>query len=290
VFVIRGAIRFVTTQEDDMKHLHQFLLVAVVVMLGAPAAALSAQTPVRLTETEVKDLVKRIEKDADKFRKTVNTALDKSALNKTKAEDDINLYIKEMEQHTDALKHNYNDSNTATGSVEQVLARGSRIEAFIQQHQLVAPVTTDWAVLRGDLDQLAAAYGVKWGATGVAGTPYRVSEAEVKGLLSRIDQNAENYRKSLNDMLDVSTLDKTTTEHEYNRFVKDFTDATDRLKSNYGDKDLAPSTVSEVLQKAKIINEAMKKVPQAAKAQSNWSLVRADLDTLAGYYSVNWRW
>jgi hypothetical protein len=117
-----------------------------------------------------------------------------------------------------------------------------------------------------------------------------VSEDEVKDLLSRLDHNAENYRKSLNDTLDKSKLDKTSTEHDYNRYVKDFADATDRLKSNYGDKALAPGTATEVLQKAKVINENMKKFPHATQAQSDWALVRADLDTLAKYYSVNWRW
>jgi hypothetical protein len=273
-----------------MKQLHQFLLVAVVVMFAAPAAAFGWQTPVRLTESEIKDLLKRIDKDAEKFRKTVNSALDKSALNKTQDEDHINRYIKDLEHYTDSLKHSYSDSHTATAQVEQVLARGSNIEGFVQQHQLRAEVTTDWGVLRGDLDQLAAAYGVKWGPTGVAGTPYRVSEDEVKDLLSRLDHNAENYRKSLNDTLDKSSLDKTSTEHDYNRYVKDFADATDRLKSNYGDRALAPGTAKEVLQKAKVINENMKKFPNATQAQSDWALVRADLDTLAKYYSVNWRW
>ena len=39
-----------------------------------------------------------------------------------------------------------------------------------------------------------------------------------------------------------------------------------------------------------MINEAMKTFPQAAKAQKDWALVRADLDTLARYYTVNWQW
>jgi ABC-type transporter Mla subunit MlaD len=273
-----------------MKHLHQFLLVAVVVMLAAPAAALGAQTPARITEGEIKDLLKKIDTDTEHFRKTVNKALDKSALNKTTTEDNINRYIKDLEHYTDALKHNWSDSNTATGTVQEVLARGSNIEGFVQKHQLKEPVTTDWGVLRVDLDHLAALYGVKWGPTGVAGNPYRVSEDEVKGLLSRLDQNSENFRTNLNESLDKSSLNKTGTENDYNRFAKEFAEATDKLKSNYGDKDLAPGSVSEVLRRAKVINETMKKYPQATKAQSDWALVRADLDTLAKYYSVNWRW
>jgi hypothetical protein len=259
-------------------------------MLAAPAAALGAQEPVRLTSAEIKDLLKRIDKDTERFRKTVNSALDKSVLDKSKGENLINRYLKDMEHYTDVLKNNYSDHNAATATVQEILARGSNIEGFVQQNQLKEPVTTDWGVLRGDLDQLAAAYGVKWGTTGVIGTPYRVSEKEVTDLLARIDHNSEALRKTLNDTLDKSALDKTSTEHDYNRFMKDFTAATDRLEDSYGDRNVASDNVAEVLQKAKIINEHMKKYPQATKAQSEWALVRTDLETLAGFYRVSWRW
>ena len=262
-----------------MKHLHHFLLVAVVVMLAAPLAAFATQTPVRLTESEMKDLLKRIDKATERFRKTVNTALDKSALNTTQTEDHINRYIKDLEHYTDALKHHYGDSQTASATVEQVLARASNIEGFLQQHQLIESVTTDWGVLRGELDQLAAAYGVKWGVTGVAGVAYRVSEDQIEGLLSRIEHNAENFHKSLTISI----------EQEYNSFLKDFTDAAHRLESTFGDKGLAPGIVAELLQKAKVVDEHMQKYPQFTKAQADWALVRTDLEILAKHYGVNSR-
>jgi hypothetical protein len=271
-----------------MNAIRQFLVLAVI--LGAPMAALSAQAPSRLSENEVKGMLKRIDKDTERFRKSVESSLDGSPLNGTKSEEQINEYIKALNGATSALKTSFSDDQTASSVVEEILRRASRIEGFMKQNPMNERSQTDWSVLRADLLHLAQAYGVRWGSGGVSGRPYRVSEDEIESLLSRIDSRSERFRSSLNSALDKSEFNNTKTEDLFNAFVKDFTAATDQLKSRYRDKDAAPDSAEEVLRRAKFIDEHMRKHPLTSKAQSDWGHVRTDLEQLARYYNVKWQW
>ena len=113
-----------------MNAIRQLLLLAVT--LAAPIAALSAQAPSRLSETEVKGMLKRIDKDTERFRKSVETSLNGFRLDGTKSEDQINEYIKALNGATSALKSNFSDDQTASSVVEEILRRASRIEGFME--------------------------------------------------------------------------------------------------------------------------------------------------------------
>jgi phage-related minor tail protein len=120
--------------------------------------------------------------------------------------------------------------------------------------------------------------------------PYRMSGRELKGLLSRIDKGAEAFRRSLDKSLDKSRFDGTGAEDDINKFVKDFVDATDTLKSRYDDSRAAPGSVEEVLRRAASIDNFMLRHRLTPRAQEDWRYLRASLDELASAYNVSWSW
>jgi hypothetical protein len=119
---------------------------------------------------------------------------------------------------------------------------------------------------------------------------YRLSEHEMKDLLSRIDKQSEVFRGSLKHAMNNSRLDGTKREDRINDFVKDFTEATERLKHRYGDKRTASSDVEEVLNRAARIDDFMTRHQLSPKAESDWAALRANLDSLAEAYNVTWSW
>jgi Rad3-related DNA helicase len=119
---------------------------------------------------------------------------------------------------------------------------------------------------------------------------YRLSEREMKELLSRIDKQSEVFRGSLKRAMNHSRLDDTKAEDRINDFVKDFSEATDRLKHRYSDKRTASADVEEVLSRAARIDDFMTRHELSHQAESDWAALRSNLDSLADAYNVTWSW
>lgn len=119
---------------------------------------------------------------------------------------------------------------------------------------------------------------------------YRISEKEMKDLLSRIDRQASAFRSSLKSSLDHSRIDDSKAEDRINDFVKDFGEATERLKDRYNDKNTAATEVEEVLRRAARIESFMDRHDLSTRAENDWAALRQNLDTLAEAYSVSWTW
>jgi len=124
----------------------------------------------------------------------------------------------------------------------------------------------------------------------VAGQPYRVSDREVARLLDRIKSETDAFRKSLKDTLNKSRFDRTRREDDINTFVKDFEEETKRLDDNFDHHKSTTSDVDTVLDRAARIDGFMNRYPLNARAQGDWSALRADLEQLAAAYNVSWRW
>jgi hypothetical protein len=136
------------------------LITTIVLVIGL--AGIAAAQASRLSEKEMKDLLGRIDKQAEAFQSSLKHSLDHSRIDDTKREDRINDFVKDFQKATDRLKERYNDKNTASSVVEEVLTRAARIDEFMSRHQLSPRAENDWAGLRDNLDTLAEAYAVTW--------------------------------------------------------------------------------------------------------------------------------
>lgn len=123
---------------------------------GAPVAV------ERVSDNQVDSLLERVETRADRFRASLDQALDQSPADGTNAEDDINRFVQEFERATDKWKSHFGDKNTAARDAEEVLARAQSIDDFMIAHRLTSRAQADWVELRTVLDELARAYNVTW--------------------------------------------------------------------------------------------------------------------------------
>lgn len=115
----------------------------------------------RVNEREVKNLVKRIENGADRFKRSLDRALDRSRLDGTNREDNINQYVRDFEEATNRLRDRVNDNNRAEANdAQEVLNRAQVIDGFMRRQRLDSRAENDWTRLRGDLDSLARLYRI----------------------------------------------------------------------------------------------------------------------------------
>jgi len=107
----------------------------------------------------------RIEKQSDTFRHSLDSALDRSRLNNTRREDDINAFVKEFYKETKRLHDNFDHHKSTANDVRTVLDRAAQIDQFMRRNRLRndREAQRDWAQLRVLLDELAGVYNVRWG-------------------------------------------------------------------------------------------------------------------------------
>ena len=112
--------------------------------------------------TNVHQIIRNLETDTDTFKTSLDRALDRSALDGTRSEDEINEYVKQFEHATDKLKDKAEDRKHAPYLAREVLVRGRSINTFMGKNRLGQDVDNDWARVRDDLTLLAHGYKINW--------------------------------------------------------------------------------------------------------------------------------
>jgi hypothetical protein len=130
-------------------------------VLATPTMS-QAQEPSRLSDDQVERLLERIEKAADKFRGSLEDALDKSRVDDSRLEDDVNRYVREFEDATDRLEKRFDDDKSSAEDVREVMTRAASINGMMGRFEFTDRAQSDWRLLRSDLNELARAYGVTW--------------------------------------------------------------------------------------------------------------------------------
>jgi len=266
--------------------LHKYvplIIVAIVLTVGVS----NAQVQQKISEQDLKDLLGRIDVDAENFAKSADKALDKSGFNKTAREDELNNHVKRFRSATTALKNDHTAAN-AKANLETVLHHGVAIENFLRRNPLDG-VEEEWTALRTDLGALANGFNITWEQGHALGTP--VGEADIKNLLQHIEDMADKYKLTLDAALDNSALNNTNAEDEINSVNADFRAATRHLEDVRNDES-APQAAKEVLVKAKRIDGFLQKhsAKLTPEVQSSWGAVRTDLERLARLYNLKAQW
>ena len=274
-------------------------------LLISTAKAQVVGQPYRLNDKDVERIIKRIEQQSDRFRSSLDEALDKSRFNGTNREDDINSFIKNYYEQTKRLRDRFDKRHSASGDVEAVLDRAARIDDFMRRNRLSSKAQDNWSTLKSNLDELASAYNVSWrwdgysvapgvvspvGST-VGGVPYRVTDREVERILRAIEQQSDRFRSALDSSLDRSRLDGSREEDDINRFVKEFYEQTKTLRDHFDDHKSTSADVQSVLDRAASIDSFMRRNRlRNDKAAREWEQLRGNLDELAQVYNVSWQW
>lgn len=250
--------------------------------------------PYRVDDKSVSTILRSIETRTDHFKRKMNEALDRSTLNNTRREDVIFGYITEFEHATDRLKKKFDAGSSVDNDVEDVLRRAASINAFMERSRLTRASEENWVNLRNDLNTLAGYYNVGLAWTSLPESPatmaYTVAGSRVAGLLTAIEAKSDNYKRSMNTALDRSVLNETASERAVLEYITAFENATDRLKQHFDANESTDEDVVEVLTRASYIDGFMKDYRLLRVAEAQWTNLRTDLETLAGYYQVNFAW
>ncbi|HEX5886356.1 MAG TPA: hypothetical protein VFY67_17580 [Pyrinomonadaceae bacterium] len=146
-----------------MKRKKLFSSMICALLLATMSVAASGQdAPYRISDKEVQKVMKQLKKDTEKFRKSLDSSLDRSRLDGTNREDNINEFMEDYEKATERLYERFKDNKSVAADVETVLDGAARIDQFMTRHSPTGRAERDWAAVRQDLRRLAEAYNVTW--------------------------------------------------------------------------------------------------------------------------------
>ena len=151
--------------------MRQKLLIAAISVCGLlaisqPALAQGTARGLHYTKADVERLIKRVEERSDAFRKVVDKSLDRSALDGTRREDNINEQVREMENAIDKLRKDFSRANTwqeTREQVQSVMNESDEVNAIVRRGRWKrgGAVKSEWALVRNDLNRLAGVYNLR---------------------------------------------------------------------------------------------------------------------------------
>ena len=147
-----------------------FIALAVVCTVSAMTADAGAQRrrqPPRArgyTKAEVGVIIARVENRSDEFIKLFDKALDRSGLDGTKREDNLNERARNLEKSLDDLRREFDrkESYLATRpEVSRTLNIANDIDKVMKRRRMGGETERQWTLLRLELNTLADVYNLK---------------------------------------------------------------------------------------------------------------------------------
>src|SRR5687767_14217607 len=124
----------------------------------------------RLSESELNQLIQRVENGGDTFRVSVTDAFFQRPYDRTRSEGNMNDALRGFKKATDQLRIRFDARQLVTDDVRRLLDRATPLDIFMRDNPLTDRAKSDWSALRGDLSVLASAYDIapSWGNTPIS--------------------------------------------------------------------------------------------------------------------------
>ncbi|MEN3327624.1 MAG: hypothetical protein V7638_2431 [Acidobacteriota bacterium] len=121
----------------------------------------------RLSETELDQLIQRIENGGDTFRVSLTDAFSRRPYDRTRGEGNMNDALRSFKKATDQVRTHFDARELISDDVKHLLDQAERLDNFMRDNLLTDRVKGDWSTLRGNLSVLASAYDVapSWGTS-----------------------------------------------------------------------------------------------------------------------------
>jgi hypothetical protein len=119
----------------------------------------------RLSETELNQLIQRVENGGDTFRVSLSDAFFRRPYDRTRSEGNMNDALRGFKKATDQVRIRFDARQLLADDVRSLLDQATPLDIFMRDNPLTDRAKSDWSTLRGDLSVLASAYDVapSWG-------------------------------------------------------------------------------------------------------------------------------
>ena len=137
-----------------------------ILILSVPAEAQRRRRPPAArgyTKDHVNQIIKRVEERSDRFVKLFDKSLDRSRLDDTQREDDLNRRARALETALDELRREFDRKESyieTRPETRRCLDIATDINVAMRNRRLGGETEKQWALLRNELNTLADVYNL----------------------------------------------------------------------------------------------------------------------------------
>jgi len=170
------------------------ILIVATMALGLGAAGLNADEPMaRLSDKDVKNLVKTIEKQNKSFKRALDSKFKRSILRGPGGEVQISHYLKDLDDAIEQLAKRFTGSYSASAEATELLKRADFMNSYVRNKPQMKGAN-EWDVFGSSLQQLARAYGTKFPLPDDAAIR-RIGDGELQDAATAISKFAKDMKK-----------------------------------------------------------------------------------------------
>ncbi|HUR99233.1 MAG TPA: hypothetical protein VMZ26_14290 [Pyrinomonadaceae bacterium] len=240
----------------------------------------------------------RIETKVDVLKDEAQRVAARNADTDNGAPNQLGEYLTALEQNVTRLHETFDNGASITRDLRDALASATLIDRYLASNRVTPSAQSQWRSLKTDFNSLATANRVSWNwnqpVTPINGLPttastYTATDNQVRTVLSRIELKTNNYRQQMITALrNDSSADQS--DEAIADYLADLETAERRLRQRFDARQSTTADATEVLSRARAIDQFMTRNRLNAATQAQWRNLKADFNTLANYYSVSWNW
>jgi hypothetical protein len=238
-------------------------------------------------------IMQRIEANADRFDDAFESALDKSSLNGSALEDQLNHWADFLEDEVDNLQEDYKekDNDEFIVHLENSMIVADGINRVMLRRDFSENAQSEWEALRQDLNQVAIEFRRPVLANVVVtafvpATSAMLGKADVKQVMESLEASTDRFEKKFREALHHSTVATTPRADLYAGWADLLEDVSDDMLDEYRENDA--KEFQEELENTLMISAAMNRLvlgsTMTPDAAAEWSNVRQQLNTLASTF------
>jgi hypothetical protein len=293
----------------------KLIVLAVLLALVMPAWAQYHHDSER--HERIAGIIADCERRTDEFKVAFAHALDRSRVDGTYRERELNFDASRLENAMDALRQSWNryhDYERSRDLVGAAISAAQDINRTLARHYLNSFVQEQWTVLRNEVDRLADVFRqrrIEWASwevqrytpvhAGHGGTEYRDRDRDrsenIAGIIADCERRTDEFKRAFARALDRSRLDGTYRERELNFDASKLENAMDALKQSwnrYRNYERSRELVGAALSAARDIDRSLSRHSLRSYINREWETLRAEVDELAEIFNhsrIEWnRW
>jgi len=274
-------------EEEEMRKIRKtiFMALLVVASVGSSVAQFNS------SNTNTRDLVRRIQSDTTTFRNSAQNAADRGNYRLS----ELNQLIANLDAATLQLDRRLGARRDTSTDASLVLDRATQIDNFVVSNRVGAGIQRDWQTLRSDLDQLALAYNLtaQWRSAAYPGNSYpgtgNVSNFQLRQTIQQLDTHTTTFSGALRQDLSQQRGNDRNSSDRVRQQLTAFEMAVVQIR-NRGNRQITSSDVSNLLQTASSLNSFVAEKQLSYQTENSWTQLRSDLDALASAFNVATNW
>lgn len=142
-----------------------FTAICALLILSVPSEAQRRRHPRQrgYTTPQVNSIIKRVEERSDRFVKLFDRSLDRSRLDGTNREDNLNQMARNLETALDELRREFDRKENYVETrpeVRRCLDIATNINVAMRNRRMGGETERQWALVRSELNTLSDVYGL----------------------------------------------------------------------------------------------------------------------------------